>query len=45
MKPYAKTTGRAWFIVPTVAVIQHEDGEHMAALIWLNMEVGVRWYE
>jgi len=42
--PYAQLTGNAWFFMPTVAKTRHTDGEHMLALIWLNMEVGFRWY-
>lgn len=44
MTPYARLTGDAWFVLPTIGKIKHEDGEHMLALIWLNMEVGFRWY-
>lgn len=44
MTPYAKITGEAWFLLPTVAYTRHPDGERMAAVIWLNLEVGLRWY-
>ena len=43
MKTYAKLTGDAWFILPTLAVTRYTDGERAAAVIWLNLEVGVRW--
>lgn len=45
MKVYARITGSAWFFLPTVACTRHDDGERMLALIWLQMEVGVRWYD
>lgn len=41
---YCQLTGRAWFLLPTFAVIEHEDGERMFALIWLNLEMGFRVY-
>ena len=44
MRPYAQITGRAWFLLPTLACITHDDGERMLALIWLNLEVGLRGY-
>jgi len=39
----AQTPGHTWFLVPTICYARHEDGEHMATLAWLNLEVGVRW--
>ena len=44
MKPYAQLTGNAWFFVPTCGYIRHADGERMLSVIWLNLEIGVRWY-
>ena len=44
MQVYAETTGRAWFLLPTLALVEHQDGERMVGLIWLNLEIGVRWY-
>lgn len=43
MTPYARHTERSWFFVPTLGFIQYEDGECALALIWLQLEVGVRW--
>lgn len=43
MKLYAQITGNAWFFLPTVGITRHDNGEYMLALIWLQLEVGVRW--
>jgi hypothetical protein len=41
---YVRPTERSWFWLPTFATIQYEDSECAVALIWLQLEVGFRWY-
>lgn len=41
---YAKHTERSWFFIPTLWYIEYEDGERAFALVWLQLEVGVRWH-
>ncbi len=43
MRPYARHLGRAWFFIPTVGFIQYDDGERAVALVWLQLEIGLRW--
>ena len=43
MAPYARHTGVAWFFLPTLGYVEYEDGERAFALVWLQLEVGVRW--
>lgn len=43
MTPYARHTDRSWFFIPTAGYIEYADGENALALIWLQLEVGVRW--
>lgn len=40
---YAKPTERSWFFLPTVGYIEYDDGERALALVWLQLEVGVKW--
>lgn len=40
---YAKHTERSWFFIPTLGFIEYEDGERALALVWLQLEIGVRW--
>lgn len=41
--PYAAHTNKTWFFVPTVGFVEYDDGEKAVALIWLQLEVGVKW--
>lgn len=43
MSPYARHIGNAWFLIPTIGLTEHAGGECMLALIWLQLEVGLRW--
>lgn len=40
---YARPTERSWFFIPTLGYIEYEDGERAVALVWLQLDVGVRW--
>lgn len=40
---YAIPTTRSWFFVPTIGFIEYDDGEKALAVVWLQLEVGVRW--
>ena len=39
----ARGSGAAWFFLPTLGYVEYEDGERAFALVWLQLEVGVRW--
>ena len=43
MAPYARHTGAARFFLPTLGYVEYEDGERAFALVWLQLEAGVRW--
>ena len=43
MSFYALHTERSWFFVPTVGFVDFADGERALALIWLQLEIGVKW--
>lgn len=44
MTPYAALlTAGNWFLLPTIGYAEYPDGERALALIWLQLEVGVRW--
>lgn len=43
MTPYARHTESSWFFLPTLGYVEYEDGERAVALIWLQLEVGVRF--
>lgn len=43
MVPYARHTERSWFFLPTFGFVEYADGERALALIWLQLEIGVRW--
>jgi hypothetical protein len=43
MVPYARHTERSWFFLPTCGYVEYADGERALALIWLQLEIGVRW--
>lgn len=40
---YARHTERSWFFIPALGYVECEDGERAVALVWLQLEVGVRW--
>lgn len=45
MTPYATVIPPdTWFFLPTVASTEYDDGEKAIAIIWLQLEVGLRWY-
>ena len=43
MAPYARHTGAARFFLLTLGYVESEDGERAFALVWLQLEAGVRW--
>ena len=44
MTPYARHTEISWFFLPTLGYVEYDDdGERAVALIWLQLEVGVRF--
>lgn len=43
MSFYALHAKRSWPLAPTVGFIEHGGGERGLALIWLQLEIGVKW--
>ena len=43
MTPYARHTEISWFFLPTLGYVEYDDGERAVAIIWLQLEVGVRF--